>query len=443
MLSALIIGAPASGSGKTSITLALLRYLKRQGLTISSCKVGPDYIDPAFHAAASGRPCLNVDAWAMRPSTIHGALSQSCRGAAMLIVEGVMGLFDGARVGPGAADTGSTADFAARFGLPVVLVMDVEGQGASAAATLEGFARHRDDVRIAGVILNKIGGAGHARLLKEAIAERMPDIPVVAAVPRHADFELPARHLGLIQASEHQDLERFLDRAAERFAEFVSLDALLGIAQPIETHHLTAPAPLAPIGQSIAVASDSAFSFSYPLTLTGWRAAGADVSVFSPLANEAPPPSADAVFLPGGYPELHAGRLAANERFLLGLRAAAARGASVVGECGGYMVLGRWLTDAKGTRHAMAGLLPVETSFEKPRLHLGYRQLRLASPGPLGPAGQGFRGHEFHYATTVSEESSGTLFETRDARGVALPPAGLARGRVVGSFIHLIDRADS
>ncbi len=443
MPSIFVIAAPASGSGKTAITLAILRLLKRRGIAVSSCKVGPDYIDPAFHAAASGRACLNLDGWAMRPGTLLDALEQACRDAEVVVVEGVMGLFDGARVGLGKSNAGSTADIAAHFGWPVILVMDVEGQGASAAATLEGFARHRDDIGVAAVILNKVGGPGHAKIITGAIRESQPGIRIAGAIPHDEAFHLPERHLGLIQAREHGELESFLDRAAERLAGHVDIEAILDIAKPIKPREAAPSSPLAPIGQRIAVASDAAFSFAYPLTIAGWRQAGAEICFFSPLTDEPPDSSADAVFLPGGYPELHAGRLAANGHFLSGLKVAAERGASVVGECGGYMVLGQGLIDADGTRHALAGLLPVETTFASPRLHLGYRQLRLMSSGPLGNTGQMFRGHEFHYAASVRAEPSGALFEAWDASGMALGPMGLVRGCVAGSFAHVIDRADS
>ncbi|MFO0998024.1 MAG: cobyrinate a,c-diamide synthase [Alphaproteobacteria bacterium] len=443
MTSAFVIGAPASGSGKTAITLALLRLLKRRGVAVSSCKVGPDYIDPAFHAAASGRPCLNLDGWAMRPDTLHGAFGDASRDSDLVVIEGVMGLFDGAPLGQRRSGTASTADLAAHFGWPIILVVDVEGQGASAAATIEGFARYREDVRIAGVILNKVGGPGHEALLRDAIASCCPAPPVLGAVFRHRDLALPERHLGLVQASEHAALEAFLERAADHLARTVDIERILGIAASIEPHRIDSRPPLTPIGQHIAIASDVAFSFVYPLTIAGWRGAGAEVSFFSPLADEPPPSSADAIFLPGGYPELHAGQLAASARFLGGLKEAADRGASIVGECGGYMVLGRGLIDGQGVRHAMAGLLPVETSFAEPRLHLGYRRLRLMAAGPLGQAGQQFRGHEFHYAAAKPAEPDRRLFEAWDAKGAALAPMGSAQGRVVGSFAHLIDRADS
>jgi len=435
--SGLIISAPASGSGKTVVTLGLLRALGRAGVAVASFKVGPDYIDAAYHGAASFRPCYNLDPWAMRPATVAGLLDRLRDDAALIVGEGVMGLFDGAGDG-----TGSTADLAALTGFPVLLVVDVRGQGASAAALLRGFAGHRADVAVAGVLFNRVGGPGHGELLRRAVAPL--GLPVLGCLPRDPALALPERHLGLVQAGERPDLDLFLDGAAALVAREVDLGALRALARPMRTLPGAADrTALPPLGQRVAVARDTAFAFAYPALLEGWRAAGAELSWFSPLADEAPAADADAVYLPGGYPELHAGRLAGNRRFLAGLRAAAARGATVFGECGGYMVLGAGLTDGDGARHAMAGLLPLEASFAERRLRLGYRRARLVGGCALGPAGAAFRGHEFHYATVVDEGAGEKLFDCRDSLGRELGPGGRRCGSVFGSFVHLIDRADA
>ena len=432
---ALIIAAPSSGSGKTVVTLGLLRHLHAAGVRIGSFKVGPDYIDPAFHAAASGRVCVNLDPWAMRPAIIESLLADTADGADLVIGEGVMGLFDGAADG-----TGSTADLAARLGIPVVLVIDVRGQGASAVAVAQGFANFRDDVELAGIILNRIGSDTHARMIEDAC--RAKDIPVIGAIRRDEGLALPDRHLGLVQAGERPDLDRFLDGAAAAIGRAVDMAVLRAAARPLPMSAAADASPVPPLGQRIAVARDIAFAFAYPHILSGWAAQGAEILTFSPLADEAPADHADAVFLPGGYPELHAGRLAANANFLGGLQAAAARDVAIHGECGGYMVLGAGLTDADGTRHAMAGLLPLETSFARRRLTLGYRTVRLSEAGVLGPAGAAFRGHEFHYATIAAEDHGRPLFEGHDAQGRDTGPAGSIRGAVQGSFVHLIDAAE-
>jgi cobyrinic acid a,c-diamide synthase len=430
----LIIAAPATGSGKTSVTLGLLGALRRRGLRVAAAKVGPDYIDPGFHAAASGRTCLNLDPWAMRPAMLDGLAAAAGRDADLLLVEGVMGLFDGARDG-----SGSTADLAARLGWPVLLVVDMQGQGASVAAVVEGFRRFRRGLDVAGVIGNRVGGAAHAELLRRALAPL--DLALLGLLPGCADIALPGRHLGLVPAAEQAALAARLDAAAEWVAAHLDLDRLVALARPART----VPAPRAPaippLGQRIAVAADAAFAFAYPHLLQAWHEAGASLLPFSPLADAAPDAAADAVYLPGGYPELHAGRLAGNAAFLAGLRRAAGRGAAVYGECGGYMVLGEGLVDAAGTRHPMAGLLPVETSFAARRLHLGYRAITLLGPAPIGAAGACFRGHEFHYASLLGEAAETPLFGSRDALGTDLGTVGARRGSVFGSFLHLIDRA--
>lgn len=419
----LILAAPASGSGKTTLTLGLLRALRDRGLPVRGAKSGPDYIDPRFHEAASGQTCFNLDAWAMSPAR----LAQLAAGPGVLLIEGAMGLFDGAPPD----GRGATADLARHLRLPVVLVVDARSMAHSIAPLVAGFAAHDPDVALAGVILNRVGSPRHEAMLRRALAPL--GLPVLGAVPRDATIATPSRHLGLVQASERADLDRFLTDTAALVAAHVDLDALCALARP-----LPAPPPGAgvrPPAQTIAIAHDAAFAFAYPHLLTDWRRAGAEVRPFSPLADE-PVPEAGFLYLPGGYPELHAGRLAASTAFLPSLRRAAANGLPIFGECGGYMVLGDGLVDAEGTRHAMAGLLRLETSFAKRRLHLGYRQLH----GRAGPFTGDWYGHEFHYATTIKAEGD-PLFTAFDAEGTALSPMGLHYNSVSGSFAHVIDRA--
>ncbi|MFL5337313.1 MAG: cobyrinate a,c-diamide synthase [Geminicoccaceae bacterium] len=430
-----ILAAPSSGSGKTTLTLGMLAALRRRGLVVGSFKVGPDYIDPAFHTAASGRPTYNVDPWAMRFETLAGLLEESGRGCDLLLGEGVMGLFDGSADG-----TGSTADLAALFGLPVVLVVDVTGMGASVAALIDGFRRHRDDVEVNGVILNRVASPTHAELLTRACFESV-STPVLGTILRDAALALPSRHLGLVQAVEHPDLRAFVESAADLVEARIDLDRVQRLARPPSVSLLGPDTrPLPPLGQRIALAHDRAFAFAYMAILDGWRRQGAELLPFSPLADQGPDTSADAVFLPGGYPELHAATLAGNQRLLTGLRAAGDRGAFIYGECGGYMVLGRALVDRDGTSHSMAGLLPTVTSFAEPRLHLGYRQMELLADCPLGPPGTPYRGHEFHYARELSRDGQAP-FRSRCARGLDPVEQGCRKGLVMGSFLHLVDRA--
>lgn len=435
-----ILAAPASGSGKTLATLGILRAFARRRVRVASAKVGPDYIDPCFHAAATQRPCLNLDTWAMRDQTLAGLAAELAKDSDLIVAEGVMGLFDGAMVPVGTERDGSTAALARLSGWPVVLVVNVKGQAASAAAVVRGFAGHDPRVRLAGVIFNNVGMGRHLDILKEATAAAVPGLQVLGGIPRTPDLSVPERHLGLVQAHEHPDLPGFLDAAADLMETALDLDALLALARPSALPPAPTPKPVPVLGQHIAVAKDVAFAFSYPALLAGWRAQGAEISVFSPLADEAPHPAADAIYLPGGYPELHAGKISGNATFLNGVRAAAQGGKAVFGECGGYMVLGDSIADASGVAHPMLGLLPVATSFAKRRLHMGYRVATLAAPSALGPRGIRFRAHEFHYASIVSESEADPLFTVVDASGEPRGAVGLARGRVAGSFMHLIDR---
>ncbi len=432
----LVIAAPHSGAGKTTVTLGLLAALRARGLRVAAAKVGPDYIDPAFHERAAGRPSVNLDGWAMPPALLDALAARAGEGADLVVCEGAMGLFDGTGH-KGAAGDGSAADVAARAGWPVVLVVDARGASQSVAALVLGFRQYRADVRLAGVVLNRIGSDRHRALIEGALASI--GVPVLGALPRDAAFELPERHLGLVQAAETHDLDERLAALGRRVADGVDLDALVAVAAPARVPGGDAPPALPLLGQRIAVARDVAFAFAYPHALDGWRRAGAEVVAFSPLADEPPPAGADAVFLPGGYPELHAGRLAAASRFMRGLRAFAAT-RPVYGECGGFMVLGETLEDADGVSHPMAGLLGVRTSFARRKMTLGYRRVVLLADGPLGRAGDRFAGHEFHYSVETRRGGDPPLFAAAAADGRDLGALGARRGLVAGSYIHLIAR---
>ena len=435
----LLIAAPGSGNGKTLVTAGLLRHLRMRGIDVAAAKAGPDFIDPTYLAMASGKPCVNLDVWAMRAATFAGLVAELESTAELVLCEGVMGLFDGTGAD---GETGSTATLARLTGWPVVLIVDVHGQGASVAALLRGFAIHEPAVPLVGVIFNRVAGTRHRALLEAAMARHLPGLACLGALPADAASTLPSRHLGLVPASEANDAERAIDRVAGLVGANLDVARLLQLARSSELDGVpTAPA-IPPLGQRIAVARDDAFCFTYPALLEGWRRTGAELGFFSPLANEPPHTSADAVYLPGGYPELWAGRLAAAEAFAAGLRGAAADGKPVYGECGGYMVLGEYLVDAEGRRRPMAGLLPLATSFAERRLNLGYRCAALRNSGPLGAAGNRFRGHEFHYATIVREGAGDRLMTATDAAGADLGARGLRRGSVFGSFIHLVDRCD-
>ncbi len=432
----LIVAAPRSGAGKTTVTLALLAALRRRGVAVQAAKAGPDYIDPAFHEAATGKASFNLDSWAMQPFLLDGLVGEAAARADIFVIEGTMGLFDGIPGTP--RRSGATADLAARFRLPVLLVVDVAGQAQSAAAVVRGFAVHDPDVRIGGIVLNRVGSERHHRLVADAIAGL--GVPILGSLQRDEALALPERHLGLIQAGEHDDLSARLERLAAMAEQNLDIAGIVELATSPLLSAARAEYALPPPGMHIALAQDDAFTFVYPHIVEGWRRAGAEIVAFSPLADEKPPETCDACWLPGGYPELHAGRLAAAHRFREGLaRFAASR--PVHGECGGYMVLGESLEDADGVSHPMTGLLGHATSFAKRKLHLGYREARLLADGPLGRAGALLRGHEFHYAALTATGNDAPFAELADGQGRPLGTTGARRGRVTGTFFHAIAAA--
>lgn len=418
----ILIAAPSSGAGKTTVTLGLLRSLQRRGISVRGAKSGPDYIDPRFHETACKAPCLNLDAWAMTPARLRNLAA----GPGLLIIEGAMGLFDGAPP----EGRGSSADLAKHLGSPVILVVDASKMAQSITPLVNGFAAHDRGVRIAGVILNRIGSPRHETTLRRAL--QRAGIPVLGAIPRAQTLTHPSRHLGLVQAQERDDLEEFLDAAADLIDKNCDIDTLISLSNTLIKCNKNRS--LKPPAQTISIAQDKAFAFAYPHILQDWTRAGCTINTFSPLADE-PVPPCDFLFLPGGYPELYAGQLSAAHITLASIKAHAAT-APVYGECGGYMLLGQGIIDADGKRHQMTGLLKLETSFAARKLHLGYRKISATS----GPMQGAWNAHEFHYATTV--KATGTpLFQARDATGAALPDMGLREGNASGSFAHIIDTA--
>ncbi len=435
----LIISAPASGTGKTTLMLGLLAAFRAQGITVQPFKSGPDYIDPAFHAAASGRPSVNLDSWSMTPARIAG-LVEGAEGTDLILAEGSMGLFDGVAKA-GEAGTGASADIAALMGWPVVLVIDVSGQAQSAAAVAAGFAAYRPDVHVAGVVLNRVASPRHEALVRAGMDAA--GIQVFGALPRQATVALPERHLGLVQAEEQPQLAQFLTDVGAFVAAHVDIVALRDAARG-QCTLAQQSGRTKPPGQRIALARDAAFSFVYPHLLVDWRAAGAVILPFSPIADQGPDASADVCWLPGGYPELHAGALAAAGHFRQSLQAFAMT-RPVHGECGGYMVMGAGLIDKDGVRHQMAGLLGLVTTFEKRKMHLGYRVASLTAPANGHAAGARLRGHEFHYATIVDQPDM-PLAHVTDATGATVPETGSLRafsggGMATGTFFHLIAEA--
>ena len=414
-----LIAAPASGSGKTLVSLALTAMARRHGRTIQTFKVGPDYLDPQLLTAASGRPCRNLDpllcgeAWVQASFQRHGCAAQ------LALVEGVMGLFDGR----GPSTVGSSAAVAALLGLPVVLVVEASRQAGSLAALVRGFRDHQPKLHIAGVVLNGIGSERHHALLAEALASIA--MPLLGALPRHDSLELPSRHLGLLPAHELGDLQQRLGAwadLAERHLDLEQLWPLLEAPQwsPASLQPAASPRPTASSPVPVAIASDAAFHFRYPEAAELLEAQGLTVLPWSPLANEALPPGSRALILPGGYPELHAAALASSCRSLAALRGAAAAGLPIYAECGGLLLLGQSLADANGLAHAMAGLLPFDA--RRGSLSLGYRDALAHNDGLVLRRGERLCGHEFHRWQLNGQPGSAADDELWGQAGEATPP---------------------
>lgn len=416
------------------MTLALLRLLKIHQAKIAGAKIGPDYIDPAFHALASGRPSFNLDHWAMRENTLSGIFHQIFEENDALLIEGVMGLFDG-----GNASSASLAKF---FNIPILLLLDVKGQAETAIAVVRGLANYMPGVDIRGILLNRVGSTRHVEMIRNALGPHDP--PIIGAVPMLSKLEIPGRHLGLVQAQEHNDIDLFIEQAVIAIEPHLDINLLLSLFRPIqmpETASLKnqdkALPPLLKVNR-LAIAKDKVFSFLYPHLLDSWQKQGTGLSFFSPLANQSPDTSADAIFLPGGYPELHAGQLSACNHFRKGMMAASESGKIIYGECGGYMVMGEAIRDKGGQAHPMLGLLPLISSFAPAKRHLGYREVTVIEPWTDSEM-QRWRGHEFHYANIEKEGEGESLFNAFDREGRPLGKIGRRRGRIMGSFFHYID----
>ena len=432
-----IIAAPSSGSGKTTVTLGLIRAFCDRGVNISSAKIGPDYIDPRFHEMAGNRRCINLDSWSMRERLFEKLVLECEPRSDLFIIEGVMGLFDGAAE-RGAFGNGSTASVAKKLQAPVILVVDAKSQAQSVAALVKGFRDHDPGLHLAGIILNRVGSDRHAQLIKEALDKE--NIFIFGFIPQCKKLELASRYLGLVQAHELKDIDKHIDGIAKIIDDHIDLNAIRKVADSHTVTRQALSSGIKPLGQHISIANDAAFSFIYPHIIESWRESGVKITFFSPLKDETPDPNSDAVYLPGGYPELYAEQLAHNINFFNSLRIAAGQNKFIFGECGGYMVLGDYLIDQSGTQHEMAGLLPLTTSFENKKLSLGYRTATTVGKTPFGPVGTRFRCHEFHYASIITNKGE-NLFDAEDAAHTKLGSIGSKNKSVLGSFMHLIDYA--
>lgn len=429
---ALVIAGTGTGVGKTTVTLGLLEVLRRRGLRVQAFKVGPDFIDPGFHQLLTGRPSYTLDGWMCGQEGVLATVARHAADADLALIEGVMGCFDG--VGP-TDERGSTAEIAKWLGVPVVLVVDAGAVARSMAAVVLGFERFDPALRIAAVIANRVGGEAHAALVREAV-RRSCRAPVVGVLPNDPSIALPERHLGLVTAREGVLGPERRSRLGALVERSVRLDTLLSLAAPLALGAPPAPAGPPAIRARVGVAQDPAFSFYYPENLERLQAAGAELVAWSPLEDRGLP-EVDGLYFGGGYPELHAARLAANEPVRRAVAAFAASGRPVYAECGGLMYLAERLEDPEGRLHPMVGLLPATVRLTPPRLTLGYVEVQALVDTPLGLAGTRARGHEFHVSHLEAAEAP----FRRAWRVVDPTGAGRDEGFVVGasllSYVHL------
>lgn len=434
----LLLAAPMSGSGKTTLTAGLIGALRQRGLRIAPFKCGPDYIDPGYHALAAERPCHNLDSWLMPAEQIAGILARRSGDADLALIEGVMGLFDGYGTDD---DTGSSAHIARLTATPVIIVLDARAMARTAAALVAGLRDFDRRLHIGGVILNRVGSPRHATIIQTAI-EQTIGVPVLGYLERAEGLTLPERHLGLVPVAEPGHWQEWLTAVTNRIAATVDLDRLLAIARSAPP--LTIP-PLPTVTATdqsnrpvIAVARDEAFNFIYPDNLDLLEAAGARLAFFSPLHDRALPAATAAIYLCGGFPELYAAQLSANQSLRDAIRTAAASGMPVYAECGGLMYLTETLIDQHGQTFPMVGILPGRSRMTR-RLTLGYRTVVAQTDTWLWHAGETIRGHEFHYS--VWEECPPTVTPLYTCLPDALRPQsateGIVDGQTLASYIHL------
>lgn len=412
----LVIAGTGSGVGKTTLTIGLMAALCKRGMQVQGFKCGPDYIDPTYHTAVTGRPSRNLDSWMLSQETLRAVYARGEQGADISIIEGVMGLYDGKNP---LSDEGSTAEISSVIEAPIVLVVNCHSMARSAAAVVKGFQCLSDQVHIAAVIANKVGSEHHYRLVKEAI-EAECGVPVIGYLKREMEIAIPERHLGLIPSIERGELKPLYDRLAELVEANIDVDQLLSLA---ERPRLEAVSSLfekkveSADRVKLAVARDAAFHFYYPENLELLEAAGADLVFFSPLAGEGVPELADGLYLGGGFPEEFARELSTQEEVKRSIRACIRSGMPTVAECGGYMFLTEQLITTDGATYPMVGLIPGQVTMQPKLTALGYREIRPVSGHFLLCEGEAARGHEFHYSSYTTEMEITPAYHTSGMRG--------------------------
>lgn len=437
----LVIGAAHSGAGKTSVSIALARAFARRGLKVATFKVGPDFLDPTYLAIASKRKCYNLDGWMMGLDYCKKLFAEKTKGADITIVEGVMGLFDGAS---GKTREGSTAEITAALNAPVALVVGTHGMGGSVAPLVKGFSEFDGAVRVACVIANNAGSESHAVMLKEAL-EAEGQAPLAGAIPRGAFPQLPGRHLGLVTADAEILNPDILDQLADAVEKHVDLELLLKTAKSAGAFNVESAGNVDEkntdeIRIRIGIASDEAFHFYYQDTLEALEAAGCELVEFSPIRDGVLPENLSALYFGGGYPEAHAAELAANDSMMSAVREFAESDSPLYAECGGLMYLSRYIRGLDGAKIDMCGVLPFGVRMLEKRWMLGYVEARLEKDSLWGSAGTVIRGHEFHYSEPEEiNDNDGwkKIYSLKRRRSGAVEAEGFSKGAVLASYAHL------
>jgi cobyrinic acid a,c-diamide synthase len=435
----LVIAGTQSGVGKTSLTLGLVALLRRRGLRVQTFKVGPDYLDPTYLALASGRPCYNLDGWMMGRAHVEALFRRVSADADIAVIEGVMGLFDGADP---TSSEGSTAEIARWLDAPVLLVVNAHGMARSLAAVVHGCTTFDPQLRVAGIVANRCGSGRHTRWLSESLkAAKLP--PLLGHLERAALPALPSRHLGLVTADSSNLSPALLDKLADTLDSGLSVNMIVGAAQkaPAFSDTTTVATATAPTHCKLGIAQDEAFHFYYPDNLEALERAGCELVSFSPIKDAAMPSNLNGLYIGGGYPEEHIAALAANQNLLRQIRQFAAAGGLIYAECGGLMYLAEGIETTNGTRHALLGLLPTWARMCERRKSLGYVEVTLSRDSLWGKRGEKLRGHEFHYSELIgnpaAESGWQTAYEVRHRQSDSAIAEGFQRGRVLASYTHL------